>query len=226
MNFDEWEPVYERILDDFGFDRAADERARDVCRSLVDTATAFEVEALRGAVEDHTVAVVGAAPSLSETVEKAADADVVFAASTAVDVCLEHGIDVDLMVTDLDKNPETAVDLTHGGTPVAVHAHGDNVPLLRAWLPRFQPTQTLPTTQAAPAPPVVNLGGFTDGDRAAFLADHLGAGTLTFVGWDFDDPTVGPIKAQKLQWAARLLTWLESRRGDHFAVLDGHRDPV
>lgn len=224
MNFDEWEPVYERILDDFGFDRAADERARDVCRALVDTA--FDVETLRGAVEERTVAIVGAAPSLSDEVERAADADCVFAASTATDVCREHGIGVDLMVTDLDKNPETVVDLTHEGTPVAVHAHGDNVPLLREWLPRFQPEWTLPTTQAVPTPPVVNLGGFTDGDRAAFLADHLGAGSLTFVGWDFDDPTVDPMKAQKLRWAARLLTWLEGRRGDHFTVLDGHREPL
>jgi hypothetical protein len=224
MNFEEWEPVYERILADFGFDRAADEHARDVCRSLV--GGVFDVDTLRDGVEGNTVAVVGAAPALADEVHRAAEADRVFAASTAADVCLDHGIDVDLMVTDLDKNPETAADLTHGGTPVAAHAHGDNVPLLREWLPRFASEWTLPTTQAAPVGPVVNAGGFTDGDRAAFLADHLGAAALVFVGWDFDDPTVDPMKAAKLRWAARLLTWLEARRGDRFAVLDGHRDPL
>jgi hypothetical protein len=223
MNFDEWEPVYERILADFGFDRAADERARDVCGSLLDDA--FDVERLRGAVEGSTVAVVGAAPSLDAEVARAADADYVFAASTAADVCLDHGVDVDLMVTDLDKNPETAAALTRRGTPVAAHAHGDNVALLSEWLPRFSPETTLPTTQAAPAPPVVNLGGFTDGDRAAFVADHLGADSLRFVGWDFADASVDETKAKKLRWAARLLAWLESRRGDHFPVLDGHREP-
>jgi len=39
------------------------------------------------------------------------------------------------MVTDLDKNPETAAALTHEGVPVAAHAHGDNIPAVREWLP-------------------------------------------------------------------------------------------
>jgi hypothetical protein len=33
-------------------------------------------------------------------------------------------------------------------------------------------------------------------------------------------------KAKKLRWAARLLTWLESRRDERFDVLDGHRESV
>jgi hypothetical protein len=109
---------------------------------------------------------------------------------------------------------------------VAAHAHGDNVPAVREWVPRFSLDAVIPTTQAAPAPPVENFGGFTDGDRAAFLADHLGAASLRFVGWEFDDPAVGAMKAKKLRWAARLLTWLESRRDERFDVLDGHREPV
>ena len=225
MNFEEWEPVYERILADFGFDRADDERARDVCQS-VSGGPWDDLDRLARQVDGDSVAVVGAAPSLAEEVGRATAADHVFAASTAADVCRDHGVDVDLMVTDLDKNPDTAATLTHEGTPVAAHAHGDNVPALREWLPRFRSDRTLPTTQAAPRPPVRNVGGFTDGDRAAFLADHLGAASLVFVGWEFDDPTVEPMKARKLRWAARLLTWLESRRDERFAVLDGHREPV
>jgi hypothetical protein len=226
VNFAEWNPLYERILADFGFDRAADERARDVLHSFVAGKTCFETDTLADAVAGDVVAVVGAAPSLPDEVERAAAADHVFAASTAADVCLDHGVDVDLMVTDLDKNPETAIELTRSGTPVAAHAHGDNVPAVRELLPRFDLTYTVPTTQAAPVPPVENFGGFTDGDRAAFVADHFGAGSLVFVGWAFDDPTVDATKARKLRWAARLLTWLESRREERFDVLEGHRDQV
>jgi uncharacterized Rossmann fold enzyme len=226
MNFAEWEPVYERILADFGFDRAADERARDVLRPLVEGQTGYDTGTLERAVAGDTVAVVGAAPSLSDEVERAARADHVFAASTAADVCRESGVAVDLMVTDLDKNPGTAVELTREGTPVAAHAHGDNVPAVREVVPRFDLDHVIPTTQAAPVSPVRNFGGFTDGDRAAFLADHLGAGSLVFVGWEFDDPTVDGTKAKKLRWAARLLTWLESRRSERFDVLDGHRESV
>ncbi|MWV63855.1 DUF115 domain-containing protein [Halorubrum sp. JWXQ-INN 858] len=220
MNFAEFEPVYEAILADFGFGRDADEHARDVA---VDLARPFPLRRL-GDWRGRTVAVAGAAPCLREEVDRAREADVVVAASTAADVLLEAGVDVDCMVTDLDKNPETALELTERGVPVAAHAHGDNVPAVREWLPRFDPEWTLATTQAAPRGPVRNTGGFTDGDRAAFLADHVGAGSLVFVGWAFDDPDVGPQKRRKLRWAARLLRWLERRRDERFPVLDGWRD--
>ena len=219
MNFDAFEPVYESILADFGFERAADERARDVA---VELSTPFPLDRL-GDWEGKTVAVAGAASCLSDEVAVAREADVVVAASTAVDVLRDRGVAVDCMVTDLDKNPDTAAELTRNGTPVAAHAHGDNVPAVREWLPRFDARWTLTTTQAAPAGPVENTGGFTDGDRAAFLADHVGAGRLVFLGWDFEDPDVDPMKAKKLRWAARLLRWLERRRGEQFDVLDGRR---
>ncbi|MFC4551511.1 hypothetical protein ACFO3H_14425, partial [Halorussus sp. GCM10023401] len=132
----------------------------------------------------------------------------------------------DCMVTDLDKNPGTARELTREGTPVAAHAHGDNVAAVREWIPRFDLEHMLPTTQAEPVARVRNFGGFTDGDRAAFLADHFGADELVFVGWDFDDPSVDAMKAKKLRWAERLLRWLEVRRGERFPVLDGRRESL
>lgn len=222
MNFAEWEPVYEAILSDFGFGREADERARDV---LATFATSFDRTRF-ARVSGSTVAIAGAGPSLEDDVARAADADVVFAASTAADVLLDADVTVDLMVTDLDKNPETAVTLTHEGVPVAAHAHGDNIPAVREWVPQFATDHVLATTQAAPVDAVVNYGGFTDGDRAAFLADEFGADELVFVGWDFDDPQVDAMKAKKLQWAERLLRWLEERRGETFSVLDGRRDAI
>ena len=218
MKFEEWEPVYERLLASFGYDRRDDERARGL---LAEFATPFDFDRLDCA--GRMVAVAGAGPSLPDDLDRVAGADRVFAASTAVDVLDEHGVRVDLMVTDLDKNPETAAALTHEGVPVAAHAHGDNVPAIREWLPALGTDHPLATTQAAPQPPVYNPGGFTDGDRAAFLADHLGAADLVFVGWDFDDPDVSAAKAEKLRWAARLLGWLERRRGERFSVLDGRR---
>jgi len=36
MEFDEWEPVYEAICSDFGYDRAGDERGRDLLASLLE----------------------------------------------------------------------------------------------------------------------------------------------------------------------------------------------
>ncbi|MCU4925182.1 DUF115 domain-containing protein [Halobacteria archaeon AArc-dxtr1] len=224
MEFSEWEPVYESILDDFGYDRAADEAARDELADVLAGEEPAELEPMRG----DRVAIAGAGPSLASPneLDRARDCDRVVAASTAADVLESAGVSVDCMVTDLDKNPETVVRLTERKTPVAVHAHGDNRPAIRAVVPNCRSEFVLPTTQAAPRGPVRNLGGFTDGDRAAFLADALGAGELGFVGWDLDDPSVDPVKARKLAWAERLLYWLEQRRGDRFSVLDGRREGI
>ncbi|TQQ82732.1 DUF115 domain-containing protein [Halonotius terrestris] len=224
LAFTEWEPIYEAILADFGFARGADEQARDVASEFAEPFAHDRFDAFA----DATVAVVGAAPSLSAEIDRfdPDSVDAVIAASTAVDVLADADIAVDLMVTDLDKNAATACDLTQRGTPVAAHAHGDNIPAVREWLPQFDSQHTLVTTQAEPRDAVENFGGFTDGDRAAFLADAFGASELRFIGWDFDDPDVDPMKARKLQWAEHLLYWLERRRGDRFAVLDGRRDAL
>jgi uncharacterized Rossmann fold enzyme len=223
MRYDEWRPAYETILADFGFDRAADERARDVLAELI----ADEQPLSLGDIDlSGTVAVCGAAPSLVGELDVARRADHVVAASIAADILRDAGVRVDCMVTDIDKNPATARELTEAGTPVAAHAHGDNVELVREHVPTFDASALLPTTQAEPAGPVVNPGGFTDGDRAAFLADACGAERLVFPGWEFDDPTVDRMKARKLLWAERLLRWLELRREEEFGVLDGRRDRI
>jgi hypothetical protein len=220
MEFQEWEPVYEQILADFDFDRAADERVRD---RLAELATPYDLDALFG-FDGATVAVAGAGPPLPDEVGVAEAADRVVAASTATDVLVDAGVTVDLAVTDLDKNPDSLAAMSHEGVTVAAHAHGDNLPAVEEWVPAFADDHLLATTQAAPVGPVRNVGGFTDGDRAAFLADALGAEKLRFPGWQFDDPAVDPMKARKLEWAERLLYWLETRREERFDVLDGRRD--
>lgn len=223
MDFPVWEPVYEAILADFGYDRRADEDARDLLAAMLDEAT-YSPDDL--ALAGKTVAVAGAGPSLPGELEVVRDADVVLAASAAADTVREAGLDVDCMVTDLDKNPATVRALTREDVPVAVHAHGDNVGALRTVVPTLEDAAVIPTTQAAPVAGTWNFGGFTDGDRAAFMADHLGAEELVFPGWDFEDATVGPEKARKLVWAERLLCWLERRRGETFDVLEGRRDGI
>jgi len=224
LAFADWEPIYEAILADMGFERRADERARDVAAEF---ASPFSADRLAD-FENATVAVVGAAPSLAADLDAfdPNSVDAVVAASTAVDVLADAGIPVELMVTDLDKNTATACELTHDGIGVAAHAHGDNIPAVQEWLPQFDSQHTVVTTQAAPRGSVSNFGGFTDGDRAAFIADAFGASELRFLGWDVDDPTVDPMKARKLRWAEHLLYWLERRRGDRFGMLDGRRESL
>lgn len=220
MKFSEWEPVYSEILREFGYSRVMDERARDRLAEL--TAPNRTARYSIGS----SVAIAGGAGSLSSELSWLDDADKVIAVSNAADVLRGAGISIDLMVTDLDKVPETAKAVTMEGTYVVVHAHGDNIPALETWVPELDPRYVLPTTQAEPKQHVRNFGGFTDGDRAAFLADDLGASRMVFVGWDFDDDSVSAEKRRKLAWAERLLRWLEIRRDESFGVLDGRRESI
>lgn len=222
--WNDWEPIYELILADFDFDRSADEAARDELANLLGGA-GLTPEDLPDAT-GQTVAIGGAASRLERDLDLAREADLVISASAATSLIRAYGIAVDVHVTDLDKTPMTAKSLTDGGIPVATHAHGDNRELLATHVPDMAAEMVLPTTQAAQQPGIYNVGGFTDGDRAAYLAHALGADRLVFPGWNFDDETVSPVKQQKLGWAERLLYWLERRRGDRFDLLDGRRDDI
>jgi len=199
MNYADWEPHYREILEYFGFDRDGDERAARLLASLLDHDNLLSLASL---TESNEVTVCGNAPCLKAELGKITG--IVFAADAAAEVLDDHGIRPDAIFTDLDGATDRFVEMNHEGTIVVIHAHGDNMPLLRHWVPRFT-GKVVGTTQAAPLPHVYNFGGFTDGDRAVFAADDLGASHITLAGFDLDDKNVEPMKRGKLHWARKLL---------------------
>jgi uncharacterized Rossmann fold enzyme len=148
------------------------------------------------------VTVCGNAPCLKDDLSRLKG--IVFAADAAAEVLDAHGICPDAVFTDLDGATDRLVGMNESGTIVVVHAHGDNIPLLDYWVPRFT-GPVVGTTQSVPLPHVHNFGGFSDGDRAVFTADELGAGHITLIGFDLDDDNVNPMKRGKLFWARKLL---------------------
>jgi uncharacterized Rossmann fold enzyme len=199
MQFSEWEPHYREIVEYFGFDRAADEEAARLLSVLLDRDNLLSLASL---TDGNEVTVCGNAPCLRDEIGKISG--IVFAADAAAEVLDSHGIVVDAVFTDLDGTTDRIIELNKEGTIIVIHAHGDNMPLLNHWVPRFK-GKVVGTTQAAPLPHVYNFGGFTDGDRAAFAAEELGASHITLVGFDLDDRNVDPMKRGKLFWARKLL---------------------
>jgi len=200
MRFADWEPHYAAILEYFGFEREADEAA---ARLLADLAAGRDdLGLLEALIRGRTVTVCGNAPSLPEEIGRIEGT--VLAADAAAEVLADHGIRPDAVFTDLDGATDVFIDLSRRGTVMGVHAHGDNLPLLRHWVPRI-PGPLVATTQAAPLPHVHNFGGFTDGDRAVFAADDLGAAEIRIIGFDLADKNVDPVKRGKLFWAGELL---------------------
>jgi hypothetical protein len=201
MNFSDWEPHYLEILAYFGFSRKDDEKAATLLSTLLNR---DDLPALFHLVKGRDVTVCGNAPSLEQELDGIPKGSVVFAADAAADVLFAHGIRPAAVFTDLDGATDLLIEMNRAGTIVVVHAHGDNIPLLRHWTRRFT-GPVIATTQSTPLAHVHNFGGFSDGDRAVFTADDLGAETITLVGFDLNDRNVDPVKRGKLMWARKLL---------------------
>jgi len=209
MDFEVWEAYYRRILEDFGYARAEDERAARVLDAALG-GTRIDPESLRPLFAGRDATIAGNAPSLTE--ELVAVEHPLVAADEAASVLREAGLRPDVIVTDLDGKVEDHIAANAEGAVVVVHAHGDNVPAIEKWAPRF-PGRVIGTTQSRPFGRIYNFGGFTDGDRAGFLADHLGARSLLLLGFDFEVPSPKDgdpaVKKRKLDWAYILLQTLD-----------------
>jgi len=201
MEFVAWEPHYVEILAYFGFSREDDEKAAELLAGLVPR---DDCALLAKLITGRDVFVCGNAPCLVKELGRIPKESVVLAADAAADVLYTHGIRPGAVFTDLDGATDLLLEMNAQGTIVIVHAHGDNIPLLKHWARRFT-GPVVATTQSRPLENVHNFGGFSDGDRAVFAADALGARSITLVGFDLDDKDVDPVKRGKLAWAKKLL---------------------
>ena len=214
MRYNEWEPLYEEIINDFGFDRARDEEAARVASELFvykkRTGEETAKEEIEELIKGKKVLICGNAPGLEREVrEKAEEVDVshtyvVIAADGATSVLLRNGIIPDLICTDLDGTIADILTANRLGSIVVVHAHGDNIKMLRKVVPALN-EHVLCTTQSKPLYNVYNFGGFTDGDRCVFLAKAFGAQSIELIGFEFEDERVSERKRKKLKWAKRLI---------------------
>ncbi len=215
MELDRWLPIYERICADFGYDPKKDLESAKELASLIGGNGLAALEEIKVGFPARAM-VCGGGPQLANELSSIAIDDFVVAADSATTVLIEAEIEVGMIVTDLDGIVEDQIALNSEGVPVFVHAHGDNMDAVARYVPRF-PGPVVGTCQCAPPGGLVNLGGFTDGDRAACIASALGARTILLAGFDFENPSDKPgkareLKLRKLGWAKEILDEL-SREG-------------
>ena len=182
MKFEEWEPYYEEILSYFSFDRTMDEESARLLQQLM---LRDDIGALRECAAGRHVTVCGNGPNLVDELDRIEGT--VFAGDAACIVLMEHGIRPDAVFTDLDGADEQYQGMNWQGTIMVIHAHGDNMHLVRYWVPRLIGPRGGQQRRALPLDNVYNFGGFSDGDRAVFAATELGASGITLAGFDCDD---------------------------------------
>ena len=197
-----WEPYYLRILDYFGFSREDDEEAARLLSAILPR---DDIALLQELLCGAKVIVAGNAPSLSADIKNTDFSNhIVIAADAAARRLYAAGVTPHIVFTDLDGLDDDVLELNAAGTLLAVHAHGDNMPLVKSWVPKMK-GPVVGTTQSTPLSNVYNFGGFSDGDRGVFAAHELCAAEVSLIGFDLDDTSVDPVKHGKLMIARKLL---------------------
>jgi len=225
MNLNEWEPLYQSILEKFDFLEKEDEKAALLLSEYFKTAliplTDEEYDPtllLNSKINGKIVFVCGNAPSLEKELlfclEKEKSNSIFIAADGAASVLLKHNKIPDIIVTDLDgkypKDADQEIKALDFGSVLLIHAHGDNSEKLQKYLPLLtegiREQKVIPTCQCRPPDYVYNFGGFTDGDRCVYLAKTFEAAKIILLGFDFKDQNVTEMKKKKLKCAEKLIS--------------------
>ncbi|MGC8613568.1 MAG: 6-hydroxymethylpterin diphosphokinase MptE-like protein [Conexivisphaera sp.] len=183
-----WLPSYAAIARALGLNPLADVVAAAALGIAAIPRTVGE-NRLRSIVEGRPAVVVGAGPSLERWAGLIAGGWPPFprsliAADDATTALLSRGVVPDVIVTDLDGDAGAIGRAARMGSVVVVLAHGDNIAgALRAasTLPGL-----VPTGQVVPLPNSRVYGGFTDGDRAVYLAAAMGATRAILVAMELE----------------------------------------
>ena len=217
MTIKGWESKYREILKDFGYSRKKDTQSCKLLDSLLPKKT--RIAEIKDLIEKKPVFVVGAGPSLPSSISilKKHKKITKIVADGATKAIIENGLKPDIVVTDLDGDIKSLKKAGRTNTIMVVHAHGDNSEKIH-FVKNFK--NCIGTTQTKPVGKVHNFGGFTDGDRCVFLANHFKAKKIILLGMDFGT-RIGKYsktrvisrttKIKKLRRGKKLLEWLAKK---------------
>jgi len=216
MQLGEWLKWYDKLRVKFAYSIVEDQNSARLLSELLKEKN-LDLNILKDLIFAKNVAIIGAGPSLDDDVDKikSLKSFTIIAADGASEALIENNIKPDIVVTDLDGSHEHLLQADKMGSIMVVHAHGDNVNVLRNLVPKMK--NCIGTTQVKPLHNVYNFGGFTDGDRAVFLANEFGAENIVLIGMDFGNKigrySKTKVKDEKLKMAKmevgkELLQWL------------------
>jgi 2-amino-4-hydroxy-6-hydroxymethyldihydropteridine diphosphokinase len=232
VEFIDWFPYYQNIRQQFGYSTEKDQEAANILSTMIKR-KALDRKVLKKKITGRQVMVIGAGPSLDNNIKfiKKDRKFVKIAADGAVQALIENKIKPDIVVTDLDGDLDFLQKAEKIGAIMVVHAHGDNVKILKKIVPKFR--HLIGSTQVMPVQNVYNFGGFTDGDRCVFLAEEFGAKEIILIGMDFG-LHIGKyskkvtknieLKKEKMKTGRQLLTMLAKRSRSQ--LFDTSKKPI
>ena len=182
MTILDWATRYNEIVNDFGYSKKKDGRSSRLLDSLLSKKT--RIAELKKLIENESIFIIGAGPSLLSCIPilKKYNKITKIVADGATRALIENNLKSNIVVTDLDGDISVLKRVGKTNAIMVVHAHGDNLEKLHL-AKNFK--NCIGTTQAKPFGKIHNFGGFTDGDRCVFLANHFKAKKIILFGMDF-----------------------------------------
>ena len=212
-----WTTRYNEIVNDFGYSKKKDIQSSRLLDSLLSKKT--RIAELKKLIENESIFIIGAGPSLLSCIPilKKYNKITKIVADGATGALLKNNLKANIVVTDLDGDISVLKRVGQTNTIMVVHAHGDNIDKIHL-AKNFK--NCIGTTQGKPSGKIHNFGGFTDGDRCVFLANHFKAKKIILFGMDFGT-TIGSfsktrvankdVKIRKLRRGKKLLEWLAQK---------------
>jgi len=230
MDYKDWKSTYEKIVSDFNYSVETDKKAADVLDNLLqEKKNILTISMLKNLIIKREIIIFGAGSSLEVSIlkhKKNLTDKLKIAADGTTTALLKNNICPDIIVTDLDGKVSDQLKANSEGSIAIIHAHGDNINEIKKYVPKFE-GRILGTTQINPEyyDFLHNFGGFTDGDRAVYLADHFHAKKIYLMGFDFNNK-IGEysfaenkdkkLKLKKLKWCKYLIDVLNKQNSIHF----------
>ncbi len=189
MDWIDWQPIYQDIVNRLSLDSKMDTRATHLLTELLkDINPDPLLQLLDRRIRNREVVVCGAGPSLEQHIqtlkERSDYQNLVFvAADGAVSLLIEQNCACDIIVTDLDGDYNHISQATQDGALTIVHGHGDNMDKIREMVPSLG--MILGSTQVEPTERTFLWGGFTDGDRACYVVADYSPREVILAGMDF-----------------------------------------
>ena len=222
MFYKQYEKIYKKIAKDLNFNLKDDEKSSDTLNKLLQEKKLVSENYLQKYLSDKEVFVFGAGSSLENSIikhKKKFKNKILISADGATSALLKNDLIPDIIVTDFDGNVIDQINANSKKSIVVIHGHGDNIDKIKKYLPKLK-GKIIGTTQTNPGSykNLYNFYGFTDGDRAVYLADYFKAKKINLIGFDYNGE-IGKYsfsknkdirqKLKKLEWCKYLINLLK-----------------
>ncbi len=184
---------YQQICSALNISPETDLQAAKIMHSMLSSlAVRKTFKKLKTILKNKIILIFAPGPSLKNSLEQlynfvknTKNEVLIIAVDGAAQALMEIDVKIDVIITDLDGSISAIRESFLTGSIIVVHAHGDNIAKINEIKDIIPEIGLLGTTQTNGTTKVKNLGGFTDGDRAAYLAANLGGRKIILIGYDF-----------------------------------------